>query len=70
MLQDDMIINTGVLWKKCFIHREVVMGEIIPFRQREKTKATFESDFTAMLKDVAEVKRESLGAEINGIFRL
>lgn len=46
------------------------MGEIIPFRQREKTKTTFESDFTAMLKDVAEVKREALGAEVNGIFRL
>lgn len=65
-----MIINAGVLWRKCFIHREVVMGTIVPFKQREKTKTTFESDFTAMLKDVAEVKREALGAEVNGIFIL
>lgn len=65
-----MIINAGVSWKRRFIHREVAMGDIVPFRQREKGKATFESDFTAMLKDVAEVRRETLGTEVNGIFRL
>lgn len=46
------------------------MGEVVPFRGREKRKATFESDFTKILNDVVEIKRESLVTEENGIVRL
>jgi hypothetical protein len=46
------------------------MGEVIPFRGREKKKGTFENDFTKLLKDVAEVKGRQLGREKNGIFCL
>jgi hypothetical protein len=46
------------------------MGQIIPFPDRNKLKATFEGAFTDMLKDVAEIKREELGTEDNNIFHL
>jgi len=46
------------------------MGRIIPFRDVQKMKAAFEVDFTDMLKDVAEIKRELPGNEENAIFHL
>jgi len=46
------------------------MGQIVPFRGKEKIKATFDGDFTEMLKDVVKIKRESLDTEENGIFHL
>ncbi len=46
------------------------MGHVIPLPDRNKLKAAFESDFTSMLKNVAEIKRDALGAEDNSIFHL
>jgi len=46
------------------------MGTVIPFRRKENGRVTFDSDFTAMLKDVVTIKRESLVTEENGIFHL
>ncbi len=46
------------------------MGHLIPLPDRHKLKAAFEGDFTSMLKNVAEIKRDALGAEDNSIFHL
>jgi hypothetical protein len=46
------------------------MGEIIPFRRRNEIKVNFDTDLSNMLKDVVELKKESLGTEINGIFQM
>ena len=46
------------------------MGKIIPLPDRNKIKASFESDFTSMLKNVADIRRDALGEEDNGIFHL
>ncbi|HKN18282.1 MAG TPA: hypothetical protein VJW95_00690 [Dissulfurispiraceae bacterium] len=46
------------------------MGKIIPLPDRNKMKAAFESDFTGMLKNVAEIRRDALGEEDNGIFHI
>jgi len=46
------------------------MGQVIPLQDRKKIKASFEGDFTNMLKDVAEVKKEALGTEDSNIFHL
>lgn len=44
------------------------MGEIVPFRRKEKKNTSLENDFTEVLKDVVEIGRESLGTEVNGVF--
>ncbi len=46
------------------------MGNIVPFGGKGKSKATFDSDFTEMLKDVIKIKKESLITEKNGIYHL
>ncbi|MBF0506700.1 MAG: hypothetical protein HQL09_07680 [Nitrospirae bacterium] len=46
------------------------MGKIIPFGVKNKAKTAFDSDFTSMIKDVAEIKREALGTEDNNLFHL
>jgi hypothetical protein len=45
------------------------MGKVVPFRRREIREA-FETGFTDILKDAVHVKGKSLGAEVNGIYRL
>ncbi|MEW5745091.1 MAG: hypothetical protein AB1805_06620 [Nitrospirota bacterium] len=44
------------------------MGEIVPFRRTRGKTISPEGDFTGILKDVVEIGRESLGAEVNGVF--
>ncbi len=46
------------------------MGNVVPFGGKERNKATFDSDFTEMLKGVVKIKKESLITEKNGIFHL
>ncbi len=36
------------------------MGNVVPFGGKERNKATFDSDFTEMLKGVVKIKKESL----------
>ena len=51
-------------------NREVTMGKLIPLRERNRIKTTFESDFTGMLKNVAAIKRTEMGTEENNIYHL
>ena len=46
------------------------MGHVIPLPDRDRLKAAFEGDFTSMLKNVAEIKRDAPGAEDNNVFHL
>ncbi len=46
------------------------MGNVLPFRRREKERPQFDGDFTNILRDVVAVGRQTLGTDENGIFRL
>ncbi|MBZ0155913.1 MAG: hypothetical protein K8I29_06820 [Alphaproteobacteria bacterium] len=46
------------------------MGELVPFKRAAEKKMGPEDDFTKILKDVVEIRRESPGAEVNGIFQM
>jgi len=53
-----------------YAKREETMGNIIPFERKGKAKMQVDKDLTGMLKEIVEVGKESIGAEINGVFQM